>query len=213
MAASEGDWHEKWTLFYWSWWISWSPFVGVFVARISRGRTIREFVLTALLVPSLGSFLWFAALGGTGLHATALGDGSVAESVRQSEAFALFAVLDVLPLTEFMWVLGTLLVIVFFVTSSDSGSLVDDMVTSGGHPNPPRLQRVFWALSEGTVAAVLLYAGGLTALRSASLATGLPIAVFLLIGCIGLYRALRVERRTSGIPDKEALEPDQADDR
>jgi len=120
---------------------------------------------------------------------------------------ALFAVLDLLPLTQITWVLSTLLVIVFFVTSSDSGSLVDDMVTSGGRPNPPRLQRVFWAVAEGTVAAVLVYAGGLTALRSASLATGLPIAVFLLIAAVGLYRALRIESRTSGGSERADLRP------
>ena len=201
-------WHERWTLFYWSWWISWSPFVGVFVARVSKGRTIREFLATALLVPTLGSFIWFAALGGTGLDTMINGGGSVADLVRDNEALALFAVLDTLPFTQLSWALATLLVIVFFVTSSDSGSFVDDMVTSGGHPNPPRLQRVFWAVAEGTVAAVLLYAGGLTALRSASLATGLPIAVFLLVAAVGLLRALRVELSSEGVPDAAAIEPD-----
>jgi choline/glycine/proline betaine transport protein len=182
--------------------------VGVFVARVSKGRTIREFLATALLVPTLGSFIWFAALGGAGLDTMANGGGAVADMVRDNEALALFAVLDTLPFTKLSWALATLLVIVFFVTSSDSGSFVDDMVTSGGHPNPPRLQRVFWAVAEGTVAAVLLYAGGLTALRSASLATGLPIAVFLLVAAVGLLRALRVELSSEGVPDAADMEPD-----
>jgi choline/glycine/proline betaine transport protein len=191
--GSTDGWHEQWTLFYWSWWISWSPFVGIFVARISKGRTLREFILTALLVPSLGSFLWFSALGGTALHMEIFGSGGITEAVQENEAFALFAVLEALPWHEVTWAAATLLVIVFFVTSSDSGSFVDDMVTSGGHPNPPKAQRVFWAVSEGTVAAVLLYAGGLTALRTASLTTGIPIAIFLLVAAYGLQRALRSE--------------------
>ena len=139
------------------------------------------------------------------------GGTRIADLVRDNEALALFAVLDTLPFTQLSWALATLLVIVFFVTSSDSGSFVDDMVTSGGHPNPPRLQRIFWAVAEGTVAAVLLYAGGLTALRSASLATGLPIAVFLLVAAVGLYRALRVEMKADGVPEARELAPENRD--
>lgn len=205
----QNGWHEKWTLFYWSWWISWSPFVGVFVARISKGRTLREFIITALLVPSLGSFLWFSALGGTALHLELFGAGGVLGPVQENEAFALFAVLGALPFSEYAWAVATLLVIVFFVTSSDSGSFVDDMVTSGGHPNPPRAQRVFWAVSEGAVASILLYAGGLTALRTASLTTGLPIAIFLLVATFGLFRALRVDAATDGVPRLERVGPDR----
>jgi len=198
-------WQAHWTLFYWSWWISWSPFVGVFVARISKGRTIREFITTTLLVPTLGGFLWFAALGGTGIHLELMGAGGISEQVAANEALALFAVLEQLPLATLTWALATLLVIVFFVTSSDSGSLVDDMVTSGGHPNPPRVQRLFWALAEGTVAATLLYFGGLNALRTASLTTGLPMAVFLLVAAVGIVRALRVDYARSGVPSAEEL--------
>jgi len=203
--GQEGGWQAHWTLFYWSWWISWSPFVGVFVARISKGRTIREFITTTLLVPTLGGFLWFAALGGTAIHLELFGPGGVAATVADNEALALFAVLEHLPLATVTWALATLLVIVFFVTSSDSGSLVDDMVTSGGHPDPPRAQRLFWALAEGTVAATLLYFGGLAALRTASLTTGLPMAVFLLVAAVGLVRALRVDYATAGVPSAEAL--------
>jgi len=205
-APSGGDWQAQWTLFYWSWWISWSPFVGVFVARISKGRTIREFVTTALLVPTLGGFLWFSVIGGTGIWRIIAGAPGLAETAMDNQALTLFRALEALPLTPIVWAVTTVLIIIFFVTSSDSGSLVNDMVTSGGHPDPPRLQRVFWALAEGAVAAVLLYAGGLTALRTGSLTTGLPIALFLLVAAYGLVRALRVDYATYGVPTVEALQ-------
>jgi len=201
----DAGWQANWTLFYWSWWISWSPFVGVFTARISKGRTIREFVLAALLVPSLLGFFWFAVLGGTGIKRELDGRSSIAAEAAANEAQALFLVLDDLPLGAITAVLATVLVVIFFVTSSDSGSLVDDMVTSGGDPNPPRVQRLFWALSEGAVALTLLLAGGLQALRTASLTTGLPLAVFLLIGTVGLVRALRIDHRHTGVPRRELL--------
>jgi choline/glycine/proline betaine transport protein len=200
--GAAGGWQATWTLFYWSWWMSWSPFVGVFVARISKGRTIREFILAALLVPSILGFLWFAVVGGTGAHLETTGQAEIAAAAMDEiKGSSLFAVLGSLPLAQATQVLATLLIIVFFVTSSDSGSLVDDMVTSGGHPNPPRVQRVFWALAEGTVAATLLLAGGsdgdrqagLRALRTASLLTGLPMSLFLLVACYAVSRALRSE--------------------
>ena len=203
--AQSGGWQADWTLFYWSWWISWSPFVGVFVARVSRGRTIREVVTFTLLVPTLLGFFWFSVMGGTALHQEQFGAGGLIESTLENNALALYTVLDGLPLTRISWGLATLLIVVFFVTSSDSGSLVDDMVTSGGDPNPPRAQRVFWALSEGAVAVTLLLAGGLQALRTASLTTGLPMSVFLLAAGFGLLRALRRERaETEGDDDEPA---------
>ncbi len=186
-------WQANWTLFYWSWWISWSPFVGVFTARISKGRTIREFVLTALLVPTLLSFLWFTALGGTGLYFDIYQAMDLASEVRGNEETSLFMLLGQLPWSTLMSVVVTILIVNFFITSSDSGSLVDDMVTSGGHPNPPRVQRVFWALAEGAVAGTLLLAGGLQALRTAALTTGLPMAVFLLVAAYALFRGLGSE--------------------
>lgn len=203
--APNSDWQADWTLFYWSWWISWSPFVGVFVARISKGRTLRQFILTVLLVPTLAGFVWFSALGGTGLYLERFGNGGIAAIARDNTALSLYALLDQLPLSTLTAVLATALIFIFFVTSSDSGSLVDDMVTSGGHPNPPRAQRVFWALAEGAVAATLLITGGLQALRAASLTTGLPMAVFLLVAMYGLIRALRVDAAADGIPEQEAL--------
>jgi len=192
-GSSEG-WQAKWTLFYWSWWISWSPFVGVFVARISRGRTIREFIVAALLVPTLIGFLWFSVVGGTGLHSEIHGGAELLAAAKDDvKGSSLFAVLETLPLAEVTTALAILLIFVFFVTSSDSGSFVDDMVTSGGDPNPPTPQRVFWAVSEGAVAAVLLYFGGLQSLRTASLTTGLPMSLFLLVACVGLWRILKAD--------------------
>lgn len=190
-----GGWQANWTLFYWSWWISWSPFVGIFVARISKGRTLREFVMAALLVPTLIGFFWFSVVGGTGLHTEIMGTGGILEAAQdEAKGSSLYRVLETLPYSEITVVLGVLLVFFFFVTSSDSGSFVDDMVTSGGNPNPPKALRIFWAISEGAVAAALLLAGGLQSLRTASLTTGLPMSVLLLTACVGLYRALRQER-------------------
>lgn len=184
-------WQADWTLFYWSWWISWSPFVGVFTARISKGRTLREFIATALLVPTLLSFLWFTVIGGTGLYFEIYQAADLASRVSGNEEASLYLLLGQLPWSTMLYVVVTVLIVLFFVTSSDSGSLVDDMVTSGGDPNPPKHQRVFWALAEGAVAATLLVAGGLQALRTAALTTGLPMAVFLLVAAYCLFRALK----------------------
>ncbi len=203
--GSQDGWQSSWTLFYWSWWISWSPFVGVFTARISRGRTIREYITAALLVPSVMGFLWFSVLGGTALHQQITEGVDLASVVAQEPALSLYTVLDRLPLSSIMAVLATLLIVIFFVTSSDSGSFVDDMVTSGGDPNPPRAQRVFWALSEGAVAASLLLAGGLQALRTASLTTGLPMAVFLLVACWGMAKGVQRDYAAEGLPTLEKL--------
>lgn len=196
--GGQGDWQAEWTLFYWSWWISWSPFVGIFAARISRGRTIREFILAALLAPPLIGFLWFSVMGGTGLFMERNGMADTLAAAQDDvQGSSFFLVLQQLPVSGITLVLAVLLIFVFFVTSSDSGSFVDDMVTSGGDPNPPVLQRIFWAVAEGAVAAILLFSGGLMALRSVSLTTGLPMTVFLICACVGLVRALRREQRNT----------------
>jgi choline/glycine/proline betaine transport protein len=185
------QWKKEWTLFYWGWWISWSPFVGMFIARISRGRTIRQFIGGVLLVPTLLTFIWLTVFGNTAIHMELFGSGGIADAVSSSLPTALFALLERLPLSSISVVLATMVVATFFVTSSDSGSLVIDILTSGGHAEPPVGQRVFWALTEGAVAAVLLVAGGLTALQTAVLTTALPFTVIMLIICVSLVKGLR----------------------
>jgi len=191
---SGGTWQNGWTVFYWGWWISWSPFVGIFIARVSKGRTIREFILGVLLLPSLLTFLWMSVFGGTAMFLE-LGDSAnvIGDAVADNVATALFVMLQQLPLTGITSFVGIVLVVVFFVTSSDSGSLVVDNLTSGGKLDSPVPQRVFWAITEGVVAAALLLGGGLKALQTASIATGLPFAVVLLVMCYSLYRGLQQE--------------------
>jgi choline/glycine/proline betaine transport protein len=187
------DWQKSWTLFYWGWWISWAPFVGMFIARISRGRTIREFVLGVLLAPTLVTFLWLTVFGDTALWMELFGGGGVSAAVEDNVATAIYAVLERLPLSGITSFLAALVVVLFFVTSSESGSFVVDMLTSGGHHDPPIWQRVFWAFTEGAIAAALLLAGGLDGLRSAAICTGLPFAVVLLLVAVSLYKALRAD--------------------
>ncbi len=205
-------WLSGWTLFYWGWWIAWSPFVGMFIARISRGRTIQEFIGGVLLVPTAFTFIWLTVFGNTSLHFELYGDGGI--SGLETEQM-LFAMLDMLPLATISSIAATLVIITFFVTSSDSGSLVIDMLASGGNPNPPVGQRVFWALSEGAVAAVLLLAGGLAALQTAAITTGLPFTVILLLMCYSLYKGLsqegterHVRRKTFTAKSKQQPESD-----
>ncbi|MEM6444969.1 MAG: BCCT family transporter [Cyanobacteria bacterium P01_D01_bin.123] len=187
-------WQNSWTVFYWGWWISWSPFVGIFIARVSKGRTVREFVLGVLLLPSMLTFLWMSVFGGTAMSME-LGDltGVIGDAVSENVATALFVMLQQLPLSAITSFVGIVLVVVFFVTSSDSGSLVVDSLTSGGKLESPVPQRVFWAVTEGVIAAVLLLGGGLQALQTASIATGLPFAMVLLVMCYSLYCGLRQE--------------------
>ncbi len=182
-------WEKRWTLFYWAWWIAWSPFVGLFVARISRGRTIREFVIGVLVVPTLVSCLWFTVFGWSAIALDAESPG-IAHAVGQDISVGVYVLLERLPWSGLSSALAAIVVAIFFVTSSDSGSFVVDMLTSGGHPDPPVAQRIFWAVSEGVVAAMLLVAGGLAALQSAAINTGLPFCLILLVVCAGLGRAL-----------------------
>lgn len=189
------EWIGSWTLFYWGWWISWSPFVGMFIARISRGRTIREFVLGVLLVPAGFTFLWFTAFGNTAMMMELNGSAQMVEAVQADVAVALFQFLENLPFAVISMGLATALVMTFFVTSSDSGSLVIDIITTSGALEPPIWQRVFWATLEGVVAAVLLLAGGLGALQTGAIATGFPLTIILLVVCYGLFRSLNEENQ------------------
>ncbi|ELZ32577.1 glycine betaine transport protein [Halogeometricum pallidum JCM 14848] len=184
-------WMGSWTVFYWGWWIAWSPFVGMFIARISKGRTVREFVLGVLFLPALFSFVWLATFGGSALWVELTGGGGIATAVaEQGQTIAMFAMLNQFPLGALSGLLATLLVVTFFVTSSDSGSLVVDHLTSGGKHDVPKVQRIFWAVTEGAVAATLLIGGGLGALQTAVITTGLPFAVILVLMCYTVYLGL-----------------------
>ncbi|MGY0633755.1 BCCT family transporter [Luteimonas sp. A478] len=206
-AYEPTSWLGGWTLFYWGWWIAWSPFVGMFIARISRGRTVREFVTGVLLVPLGFTFLWMTVYGNTALHMVAIeGITGLSDAVAADTSVALFRFLEELPLTAVTSTLGVLLVAIFFVTSSDSGSLVIDMLTSKFEEESPVWQRIFWALLEGTVAIALLIAGGLGALQAATLASALPFTVIMLLMCWGLLRALRLDNmKQASIRDARAL--------
>ena len=188
---------HDWTVFYWAWWISWSPFVGMFIARVSYGRSVREFLTAVLLVPTLVTVVWMATFGGSGLHQTINGIGELANGVGDS-SLALFQMLAELPLTAITSFLAIVLVLVFFITSSDSGSLVIDSITAGGKLDAPVPQRVFWAIMEGLIAGALLYGGGeqaLNALQAGAITTGLPFTVVLLVMCFSLYKGLSAERK------------------
>ncbi|MEC8883587.1 MAG: BCCT family transporter [Bacteroidota bacterium] len=185
------SWQNDWTVFYWGWWIGWSPFVGMFIARISKGRTIREFILGVLLVPSLVTFFWMSSFGSVAIQQALGGDMTIVSAVKDDIATALFVFFEDYPLSMIINIVAVILIAGFFITSSDSGSLVVDSLTSGGKIEAPVGQRIFWAVTEGTVAAVLLIGGGLEALQTATIVTGLPFAIILLIMCYSLYKGLR----------------------
>ena len=184
---------QGWTAFYWAWWISWSPFVGMFIARVSRGRTVREFIICVLLIPSMVCVLWMSVFGGTAIQQV-VQDGVTAVTDAPLE-LKLFKMLDGLPLAGITSFIGIILVVVFFVTSSDSGSLVIDTITAGGKVDAPVTQRVFWCIFEGAVAIVLLIGGGLAALQAMVISTGLPFTAILLLMCWAIFKGLRSEPR------------------
>ncbi|MFT5350174.1 MAG: choline/glycine/proline betaine transport protein, partial [Gammaproteobacteria bacterium] len=186
-------WQGNWTVFYWAWWISWSPFVGMFIARISFGRTVREFILGVLIVPSLLTFVWISTFGGSAIQTVLQGDNTVLMAVDANIATALFELLKHYPLASVSSFISIVLIFIFFITSSDSGSLVIDIITSGGNLNPPVIQRIFWAVMEGIVAAVLLVSGGLTALQAATISTALPLLLVLILMAYCLLRAFQEE--------------------
>ncbi|WP_019626734.1 BCCT family transporter [Thioalkalivibrio sp. ALJT] len=185
--------YHSWTIFFWAWWISWSPFVGMFIARVSRGRTVRQFVTAVLLVPTLVTVIWMSAFGGSGLDQVRDNIGALASEGITDSSLALFQMLEHLPFTAITSFLAIALVLVFFVTSSDSGSLVIDSITSGGKTDAPQSQRLFWATFEGIVAGVLLAVGGataLTALQAGAVSTGLPFVIVLLLMSVSLLKGL-----------------------
>lgn len=212
---------HDWTSFYWAWWIAWSPFVGMFIARVSKGRTVREFLVSVLIIPTFITIIWMSAFGGSAVEQAIEQAGSlenaivteaaptaedpkatktvfnskIAEQVNSDYSKAMFTMFDGgFPMAGILSFLGIILVVAFFVTSSDSGSLVIDSITSGGKIDAPVAQRVLWCLLEGSIAIVLLWSGGLTALQAASVATGLPFALILLLMCVSIYKGLMSER-------------------
>ncbi|WP_029933462.1 BCCT family transporter [Thiomicrospira pelophila] len=193
-AYTSSDWIGNWTLFIFGWTIAWAPFVGLFIAKISRGRTIRQFVLGVMLVPTIFTFLWFSVFGDTALHLIMVeGYTSLIDQVQADHAIALFQLFELLPYSSIVSFLAVFLIITFFITSADSGALVIDSLASGGALNTPVWQRVFWAALLGVVASVLLIAGGLSALQTASIVSALPFAVIMLIAAFGMWRALNIE--------------------
>ncbi|MFV0411483.1 MAG: BCCT family transporter [Paracoccus sp. (in: a-proteobacteria)] len=191
-GRTDDNFRHGWTAFYWAWWISWSPFVGMFIARVSRGRTVRQFLTAVLLVPAIISVLWMTTFGGTAISITQSGFSGIADAALELK---LFQMLSQLPWTSITSFIGIVLVIVFFVTSSDSGSLVIDTISAGGKVNAPTPQRVFWCTVEGLVAIALLLAGGLNALQAMAVSTGFPFTIVLLGACWAIVKGLMAERR------------------
>ncbi|KQB97955.1 BCCT transporter [Loktanella sp. 1ANDIMAR09] len=197
IGRSDDGYREGWTAFYWAWWISWSPFVGMFIARVSRGRTVREFLTCVLIIPSLVCIFWMTVFGGTAINDMIANVDVSAVKANVIDSYSpelsLFAMLDSLPLASITSTLGIVLVIVFFVTSSDSGSLVIDTITAGGKIDAPVPQRVFWCTFEGLVAIALLIGGGLGSLQAMVISTGLPFTIVLLLMCFAIFRGLQSE--------------------
>lgn len=190
---SNSGWQNRWTIFYWAWWIAWSPFVGSFIAIISKGRTVKEFILGVLIIPSLVTLLWMNVFGGTALHFILDGDLTMITAVKDDMSTALFVFLENFPFTRFLSVLAIILIFVFFITSSDSGSLVVNGITSGNAEYTPVWQRIFWSFLQGFIAIILLWGGGLNALQTAVIITGIPFAVIILIMCYSLHKGLNEE--------------------
>ena len=192
MEVYEGThWMDSWTFFYWGWWFAWAPFVGLFIARISKGRTIKEFMIGVLLVPTATIIIWISIFGSTAFHIELFGPGGITEVVNENIATALFSLLEHFPIPLMSIFFVVTAGIIFFVTSSDSGSLIIDFITSGGKEDNDVGLRIFWALIEGVVAGALVIGGGLVALQTGSLVTGLPVCILMLIMCYSTIRALR----------------------
>lgn len=193
-GREDANFSQGWTSFYWAWWVSWSPFVGMFIARVSRGRTVREFVICVILIPTVVCTIWMAAFGGTAISQVVADAAAPVGSVAQE--LKLFVMTEQFPLAGVLSFIGIVLVLVFFITSSDSGSLVIDTITAGGKTDAPKSQRVFWCSFEGLVAAVLLLVGGaeaLGALQAMTVSTGLPFTIVLLAMCYSTWVGLRAD--------------------
>jgi choline/glycine/proline betaine transport protein len=208
-VSTDYQWQFDWTVFYWGWWISWAPFVGMFIARVSKGRTLREFVFGVLLVPSLITFVWISLLGGTALHMELTDSGTILDAVREDVAVALYQTIDMLPVPgeviAFTGGVAILLIAVYFITSADSGTLVITTIMANGNPEPPRFQRVLWGLGGGALTAVLLIAGGVKALQDAVITAGFPFSLVMIAMVVGILRALGHEKFASVEGQKRRL--------
>lgn len=193
-------WLQGWTVFYWAWWISWSPFVGMFIARVSSGRTVREFLVAVLIVPTLVTVLWMSIYGGIAIDQVAAGVGALGTEGLTDVPLAMFQMFDELPMSKLLSIIAVVLILVFFITSSDSGSLVIDSITAGGKIDAPVPQRIFWASTEGLIAAALLWIGGteaIEALQAGAISTGLPFTFVLILMCFSLILGFRTEPLSS----------------
>lgn len=196
-GRTDEAWFQGWTVFYWAWWISWSPFVGMFIARVSKGRTVREFITAVLLVPTFVTLIWMSVFGGLAIDQVVNKVGELGANGLTDVSLAMFQMFDVLPLGNLLSIIAVILVLVFFITSSDSGSLVIDSITAGGKIDAPVPQRIFWAMLEGAIAIALLWIGGteaIQALQAAAISTALPFTLILLLMCVSLIKGMRTER-------------------
>ncbi|WRP06505.1 BCCT family transporter [Rossellomorea aquimaris] len=198
-----GTWVQDWTIFYWAWAIAWSPFVGAFIARVSRGRTIREFIIGVLVVPPLIALMWIAVFGGTALHLDLFNGTSIAEGVNKDVTSALFSTYGELPFTMILSVISILLIFTFLITSADSATYILSSMTTEGSLNPPMIVKVVWGVLIAAIAAVLLVSSGLEGLQTASLVSALPFTVILILMCVTLFRLLRKERKGASRPIKK----------
>ncbi|UED73860.1 BCCT family transporter [Brevibacillus sp. DP1.3A] len=192
---TQGTWVANWTLFYWSWWIAWAPFVGMFIARVSKGRTIKEFVICVMLVPSLLSFIWFSVFGGTALHLEIFDQAAIGAAVQRDISTALFLALEQLPMGYILAVVAILLIITFFITSADSAIFVLGMLSSDGNLDPSNRVKITWGILQSAIAIVLLLSGGLEGLQTASIVAALPFTVIMVLMCFSLVMALQEEDR------------------
>ena len=197
-GREDETWMHGWTVFYWAWWISWSPFVGMFIARVSNGRTVREFITAVLIVPTTVTIIWMSVFGGMAIDQIVNGVGQLGSDGLTDVSLAMFQMFDALPFGTLLSIIAVILVLVFFITSSDSGSLVIDSITAGGKVDTPVPQRVFWAFLEGAIAVALLWVGGteaVQALQAAAISTALPFTIILLLMCVSLLMGMRTEKR------------------
>ncbi|MGM0693411.1 MAG: BCCT family transporter [Pseudomonadota bacterium] len=207
-VTGDSKWQQEWTVFYWGWWLAWSPFVGMFIARISRGRTLREFVFGVLLVPTLFSFVWIGLFGGTALHNELYGSGGISAAVATDVTLALYRTIELMPSGGFAIgasAIATLLIATYFITSADSGTLVITTILAEGNPDPPVVPRIVWGLGIGVLTGVLLAGGGVPTLQSAVVIAGMPFSLVILLMLVGLLRALHHEAYGPRPPLKSRL--------